>query len=143
MKKEKKHQFNLFIIILIGVVVLLTFEYYIQMRYKALVTTPSMIEDFRTKEGVDLISLKKKYNIDYAKIHNEKITETSAISLPRIDLLSISLEQNPIVLRSSLENSLLSVRPYVFSRFFSLYILFPLIYPNRPDGFLIIQKITP
>lgn len=126
---------------LVGAV--LSFQKYIQYRYRQIITTPQLIEDFKRSTVQDLPSLKKKYDIDYMRIRENHIIENPSMYLPRIDLISVALVKSPAVMTINIRDSLLQTRPYVFIDSFSLYILFPLVFPEKKDTLLIIKKILP
>lgn len=134
-------RFNYLILLICVIGAVIAFQNYIQWRYVETIQTPNLIEDFRKTEEQNLPLLKKKYGIDYAQVRSGKIMEAPGINLPHIDLFTVSLVKNPLVLQNSTRESLLLTRPYVFRSLFSLYILFPLVFPEKKDGFLIIKKI--
>lgn len=141
MIKSEIQRFRYLILFIGAIGIIIAFQSYIQSRYITLIKTPHLIEDFKTTKEQDLPLLKEKYRIDYARVRSGKIIELPKIDLPHMDLLTVSLVTNSSILQNSVRDSLLLTRPYIFRSSYSLYILFPLVFPEKKDGFLIIKKI--
>jgi hypothetical protein len=144
MTKNKKILYGYIfpLLVFVGIIVLL--QRYIQDSYIKTIQTPRFIEDFQKATEEDLLLLKTKYKIEYAVIRSGKIViKPNNISLPRLDLLTITFVKNPLVISGSYEDKLSHLQPYVFTSSFSMYILFPLVFPDKEYQLLIIKKILP
>ena len=108
-----------------------------------MVQTPHFVDDFSQVDTAHEAVLKEKYGVDFARVRDGKIVVPAGVALPKVDLVKIIMIKNPLVLQYSVKDSLLLTRPYVFWKPISLNIIFPLFFPDKREGFLIIKQILP
>lgn len=143
MTKDNQIWFFLMLALIFLGAVIVTFQFYLQNRYLSLVQEPHFIEDFMRSDEMTRPLLKDKYDIDYAVLRSGRIVQMPDVRLPHLELSTVSLMKNPLVLQNTTQENLMKVRPYVFRNIFSFYLLFPLVFPEKEEAFLIIKKITP
>jgi hypothetical protein len=139
MKTRGKNGLLVLIIILIAMV---GCRLYVRQSYLSTIHTRGLITDFHSANDTNVRKLQQKYSVEYIHIRGKYIIgRSNTLLLQNIDLIPFAVKKSRGVLPYSTVQGLEGIEPYVFLHAASLYILFPLVFDDTDDSYLIMKRI--
>lgn len=115
---------------------------YVLNQYAKIISNTTLIHDFRIAAPEKIAQVAAKHNVEYAQIRGTAvISSTNPLLSSNLELINIARVTHPDVMTFSTEQYLQLIEPHVILRPPMIFILFPLVFEEKKDSYIVMKKI--
>lgn len=135
----------LFIVFMLLVVLSVNrvFNYIVIQQYKTLIDQKGLIETFHIGNVTAIQQFQKQYHLEYEVVRRENILKKTNPALPDINPIIIQTKPEPDVISNSIRNNLKQIRPKITINSLGLFIVFPLVFQDKTDQYIVFNRLFP